>query len=309
MIDPLFLRMGTRGSVLARTQAQLVRDHLISSLPSLSIETVIVKTTGDLITDRPLRDVGGKALFIKELEEALLAQDIDMAVHSLKDVEMPLQADFNLPFCLPRSDPRDVLISQEGQKLKDLSLGARVGTCSPRRKAQLLNLRPDLNIVSLRGNVDTRLQKLKRGEMEAICIAYAGLLRLDLEKECTEILDVQQMLPAVAQGVVVIEICKNRTDLEIFLKTLTHLSTTLSVQLERHFLKGFGGDCSTPIAALAQPSESHGFSFTAQVLTPEGTHSQKNTLTGSFEDLFPAVFELGQEYKQWYMHHLTSPSF
>jgi hydroxymethylbilane synthase len=201
------LRIGSRGSKLALRQAELLREQLVAAHPEWAapgaIESVVIRTTGDKVTDRPLADIGGKGLFIKELEEALSDQRIDLAVHSLKDVPAFLPQGFALAAHLPREDARDALIARDGAaSLAALPRGASVGTSSPRRQAQLLNLRPDLSIVPLRGNVDTRLAKIAAGAADATILALAGLKRIGRESEASAVLSAAEMLPAATQGII-----------------------------------------------------------------------------------------------------------
>lgn len=303
------IRLGTRGSALALAQAKMVCDRLKANAPEIDVDIRIIKTSGDTITDRPLREMGGKALFTKELEQGLFRGEIDLAVHSMKDVEVPLPHGLIIPCFLEREDPRDVLISRTGKKLRELPEGARVGTCSPRRMAQILSLRPDLTIVSLRGNVDTRLRKLAAGDYDAMVLAYAGLKRLrptGIITEITEIFDTDVMIPAVAQGVIGIEVREEDEALQKMLKIFSHRETEKTVHIEHQFLRGFGGDCTTPIAGLAQidpetKAEEEGrMSLAAMVALPDGGKILKRSLEAHFEDLSLKAYALGQEFKAWY---------
>ncbi len=209
------LRIGTRGSPMALRQTALVRDRLVGAHPDLAsagaIEIVTIRTTGDRVQDRLLAEIGGKGLFAKEIEEALLARHIDLAVHSLKDLETWLPDGLEIACVLPRDDPRDALLSTNGASLAQLPEGATVGTASLRRQAQLLRCRPDLAVVPIRGNVNTRLRKLEAGEVDAIVVALCGLERLGLSGDATEILSPEIMLPAVGQGALAIE-CRAADD-------------------------------------------------------------------------------------------------
>lgn len=298
------IRLGTRGSVLALTQARMVCDRLKANAPEIDIDIRIIKTSGDKITDRPLREMGGKALFTKELEQGLFRGEIDLAVHSMKDVEVPLPHGLIIPCFLEREDPRDVLISRTGKKLRELPEGARVGTCSSRRTAQILSLRPDLTIVSLRGNVDTRLRKLAAGNYDAMVLAYAGLKRLRRTGIITEVLDIDIMIPAVAQGVIGIEVREEDEALRKTLNMFSHRETEKTVHIEHQFLRGFGGDCTTPIAGLAQintkADEEGRMSLAAMVALPDGGKILKRSLEAHFEDLSLKAYALGQEFKAWY---------
>ena len=302
------IRLGTRGSALALAQARMVCDRLKANAPEIDIDIRIIKTSGDKITDRPLREIGGKALFTKELEQGLFRREIDLAVHSMKDVEVPLPRGLIIPCFLEREDPRDVLISRTGKKLRELPEGARVGTCSPRRTAQILSLRPDLTIASLRGNVDTRLRKLAAGDYDAMVLAYAGLKRLRRTGIITEVLDTDIMIPAVAQGVIGIEVREEDEALQKILKIFSHRETEKTVHIEHQFLRGFGGDCTTPIAGLAQintKAEEEGrMSLATMVALPDGGKILKRSLEAHFEDLSLTAYALGQEFKAWYMTNM-----
>jgi hydroxymethylbilane synthase len=233
-------------------------------------EIVILKTSGDRIQDRSLADSGGKGLFVKELEEALLRGDIDLAVHSMKDVPTALPPGLALAAILERADPRDVFISPRVKTLADLPHGARLGTSSVRRRAQALRARPDLEIVLLRGNVDTRLAKLERGEMDAMMLALAGLQRLGLADRATQILD--DWLPALAQGAIGIEIRETDTRARERAGLLNHKPTELALDCERGFQAALDGSCRTPIAGLARIEGARLF-FRGEVLAPDGSDS------------------------------------
>jgi len=255
-MNTLTLRLGTRGSLLARAQSEAVGLDLLRLHPHLQIDTIIFKTTGDQVTDRPLHEIGGKGLFTKELEHALLAGQIDFAVHSLKDVPvtMPLvpQEELIIAAVPARADPRDALVSSNVKRLSDLPVGARVGTGSLRRQCQILARRPDLIIEPVRGNLDTRLRKVREGQFDAIILAMAGLNRSRLyrEEEMTPI-EPNEMLPAAGQGALALQ-C--RGDAECTRSVLAAFDDAQShrcVQAERAIVAGLRGDCHSPIAALA----------------------------------------------------------
>lgn len=251
-----FLRLGTRGSTLARIQSQWVADKIELYHPGQKVELVIVKTTGDQVQDRPLHDMGGKGLFTKELEEALLDGRVDLVVHSLKDVPvtMPLVDQAGLAIgCIPRrADPRDVFVSRDGVPFKKLKRGARIGTGSLRRRAQLLAYRPDLIVEPIRGNIDTRLAKCKRGEFDAVVLAMAGLHRAGLFRaDDMEPIDVDTMLPAAAQGALAVQIRANDLHARRLLSVIDCSQTRTRVDLERAVILELNGDCSSPIGALA----------------------------------------------------------
>ncbi|HVA13266.1 MAG TPA: hydroxymethylbilane synthase [Stellaceae bacterium] len=249
------LRIGSRGSPLALRQAEELRGRLIAAHPDLAapdaIEMVAIRTTGDRVTDRPLAEIGGKGLFVKELEEALGDRRIDLAVHSLKDVPAFLPEGFALAAHLPREDARDALIARHACSLAELPRGASVGTSSPRRQAQLLHARPDLVIVPLRGNVDTRLAKIAAGAADATILALAGLKRLDRAREASAIMSAAEMLPAATQGVIAVEIRADDARIRPWLAAIDHHATALCASAERALLETLNGDCRTPIAAMA----------------------------------------------------------
>jgi hydroxymethylbilane synthase len=262
------LRIGTRGSRLATTQADMVARALAGC--GIRPEIVLIKTTGDHIQDRPLADAGGKGLFTKELEEALLDGRIDLAVHSMKDVPVALPPDLALAAILERENPADVFISPVAGSLKALPIGARVGTSSVRRAAQLRRARPDLVPVLLRGNVDTRLKKLADGGMEAIILALAGLKRLGLDGHATEILSTDEWLPSLAQGAIGIEIRDGDARTREAVAPLDHTPTAIALACERAFQAALDGSCKTPIAGLAKV-DANGLSFRGEVLAPDGS--------------------------------------
>ena len=250
------MRIGTRGSPLALAQAEEIRARLIASDSDLAakghIEIVTIKTTGDQLQSRALSEIGGKGLFTKEIEDALLDHHIDLAVHSMKDVPTYLPDGLEFACLLPREDPRDALISVDGTKLTDLPHGAVIGTASLRRQAQLKALRPDFVIIPLRGNVETRLAKIKRRDATATLLAFAGLKRLGKTAAATEILPVNQMLPAAAQGAIGVEIRRNDYIMRDRLAALHDAATAICVTAERACLARLEGSCRTPIAVYAE---------------------------------------------------------
>lgn len=249
------LKIGTRGSKLALFQANLVKDKLLKIDPSLELEIVTIKTSGDKITDKNLYECGGKGLFLKEIEEALLNKEIDIAVHSTKDVPGFLPEGLIIDCFLEREDPRDVFISSKYNSIDDLPNGAVVGSCAPRRIGQLKQIRPDLKFVTFRGNVPTRLEKAKNEEVDATILAFSGMKRLGLESEIKVVLSTDVMLPAVGQGAICVE--QRETDKEIskLLAKINHEYTHTTVSMEREFLKSVDGNCTTPLAALAASSD------------------------------------------------------
>lgn len=243
------LIIGTRGSQLALWQAEWVKSELLKAHPSLSVKLEIIKTQGDKILDVPLAKVGGKGLFIKEIEEALLNGHVDLAVHSMKDMPADLPPGLCIGAIPKRETPRDVLISRDGLALSQLPHGARIGTSSLRRSAQLLHFRPDFQIRSLRGNVGTRLSKLETDQLDAIVLAAAGIKRLGHENRITQYLDEQVMLPAVGQGALCIEARQNDPDIHRIIGFLDDPDTRSVVLGERAFLNRLEGGCQVPIAA------------------------------------------------------------
>ncbi len=249
------VRIGTRGSKLALWQAEWVKSRLENLHPSLSVELTVIKTKGDKILDVPLAKVGGKGLFVKEIEEALLERRIDLAVHSMKDMPSEIPAGLCIGAVPERETPVDALISREGQSLDELPRGARIGTSSLRRSSQLLRARPDIEIVPLRGNLDTRLRKLDEGRMEAIVLAGAGIRRLGLEARITQLLTPEIMLPAVGQGALCIETRDGDDAIAPLVAPLEDTPTRIAVTAERAYLHRLEGGCQVPIAGHATLKE------------------------------------------------------
>jgi hydroxymethylbilane synthase len=278
------LRIATRKSQLALWQAEHVAALLRAAHPGVEIELVPLLTQGDRIQDRSLAAIGGKGLFIKELEVAIEELRADIAVHSMKDVPADLPPGFAIGAVLTRADPRDALVTRNGvARIEDLPRDARVGTSSLRRQAQLCALRPDLKIEALRGNVDTRLRKLDEGSMAAIVLACAGLIRLGLESRITARLDPKLCLPAVTQGVIGIE-CRSEDSRTLqLLAALEDPATRLVMEAERAFSRRLGGSCQSPIAAYAElhadQIELHGL-----VAEPDGSRLLRDSLTGNHDD-------------------------
>jgi hydroxymethylbilane synthase len=245
---PEEIRIGTRGSQLALWQARHVKDLITDAFPGIHVSITVIKTTGDRITDRPLAQVGGKGLFVKEIETALLTHDIDLAVHSMKDMPGDLPSGLTIGAVPCRENPFDVLISRQGLMLSDYPPGAVVGTSSLRRGSQLRHLRPDLEIRSIRGNLDTRLRKLMAKEFDAVVLAAAGLLRLGQADKITQYLDDIVMVPAVGQGALCIETRQNDPKTARINEKLDHSPTRVCVTGERAFLKQIEGSCHIPVA-------------------------------------------------------------
>jgi len=290
------IKIGTRGSPLALWQANHVRDLLAAAndMPSGDIELEIFKTAGDRIQDQALRDFGGKGLFTKEIEDALTDGLIDLAVHSMKDVQTELPQGLSIPCILPREDVRDAFISLTAKSVSELPKGSKVGTSSLRRQAQLFRLRPDLTVVTYRGNVETRLQKLKDGVADATFLAAAGLKRLGYEKHITALIEPSEMLPAVAQGAIGIEICAGDTTIEQLVAPLNDVATNLKVTTERAFLKALDGSCRTPIAGLATLNDNR-LDFTGQILKPDGSEAHELSVSGKPAEAIELGTRVGRE--------------
>jgi hydroxymethylbilane synthase len=291
------LRIGTRGSKMALRQAALVRDRLIAAHPDLAAEIVTIRTTGDRVQDRRLAEIGGKGLFTKEIEEALFAGRIDLAVHSLKDVETWLPDGLEIACMLPRDDPRDAFLSRTAPSFTALPKGARIGTSSLRRQAQLLRRRPDLEVVPMRGNVDTRLRKLAAGEADALVLALCGLERLGAAEQATEILPRDIMLPAVGQGALAIECRAGEAWLRSLLEPLHDSHTAACVEAERAMLAALDGTCRTPIAGLAE-IENGRLILEGLLLTPDGSAEIRANTSGDPTQGEMLGTELGRELRR-----------
>ena len=283
------LRLGTRGSPLALAQAHEVRDRLTAAHAELAaegaVEIVVIKTTGDKIQDRTLSEIGGKGLFTKEIEEALFDGRIDLAVHSMKDVPTWLPPEGVISTILPREDPRDAWIGRNGQGLADLPPGAVVGTASLRRQAQIKQLRGDLDVVPFRGNVQTRLRKLAAGEVDATLLAVAGLKRLDMTEVMTAPMSTQEMLPAVAQGAIGLEIRSRDAATAELLQPLHDPLSADRVTAERACLAELDGSCRTPIAAFAEALEGEtDLELRAMIALPDGSQVHEDRRAGPRSD-------------------------
>ena len=265
------IRIGSRGSPLARAQAETVKALLRAAdgLPAEDCEIVIIRTTGDIERDRPLADIGGKGLFTKEIEEALLGGTIDLAVHSMKDVPTALPKGLSIAAVLPREDPRDAFLSPRAEGIDALPDGAVVGTSSLRRGALLRWRRPDLKVVPFRGNIDTRLDKLARGEVDATLLAQAGLNRLGLDDQPRRVLTPEEMLPAVAQGAVGIECRDDDAATRARVAALDDGDTATRIRAERALLAALDGSCRTPIAALAMIADGELW-LRGSIIRPDG---------------------------------------
>ncbi len=282
--------VATRKSALALAQSRAFIARLAALHPHVTFEELLVTTTGDVVQDRALAEIGGKGLFVKEIEEALLDQRADIAIHSLKDVPPQLLPSLSIG-CVPeREDPRDVLITRGGLKLAELPRGSRVGTGSLRRRVQLLAHRDDLEVVPIRGNVDTRLRKCESGEVDAVLLARAGLNRLGLSSRATENIEPEVMLPAVGQGALGIEQRAGDQFVSELLAPLSHSDTKILVSAERGVMHAINGNCTTPVAAfgLRRGSSLHLRAFLAE---PDGSRPRRAEVTLPF----PATAELAEE--------------
>ncbi|MDD5722189.1 MAG: hydroxymethylbilane synthase [Syntrophales bacterium] len=246
------IRIGTRGSDLALVQARGVANQIKSRYPDMSVEVVPIRTRGDRMQNVSLVEIGGKGIFVKEIEEALLRGDIDMAVHSMKDVPVDLPDGLVIGAVPEREDPRDVLVSKEGRKIEGLARGARIGTGSLRRGMQIRTLMPDIEVVSIRGNIDTRIRKLVAERLDGIIIAAAGMKRIGRAAEISQYIPIEVMMPSVGQGVLGIEVREDDTGTRDLISPLNHPDTVVESSAERAFLRRLGGGCQVPIAGIAR---------------------------------------------------------
>jgi len=299
-MTPPLLRLGTRGSKLALIQAGLVRDALAAAIPALAapdaVEIVAIRTTGDAIQDRPLSEAGGKGLFVKEIEEALLSRRIDVAVHSMKDMPTAQPPGLVVAAFLPREDARDVLIAGDAKRIADLKQGAIVGTSALRRRAQLLHRRPDLQIVNLRGNVDTRLAKRAAGVVEATVLALAGLKRLGMAHVGTPVPE-DEMLPAVGQGAVCVECRAEDVRVRAWLAAIDHRPTATCVAAEHAMLVVLDGSCRTPIAGHAILT-ADGLHLRGLIVKPDGSELIATERRGTTADAETLGRDAGHELKR-----------
>lgn len=289
-----FLRIGTRGSMLALAQAQLTQRLLAEAhgVAPERIEIRVITTSGDKLTDRPLSEVGGKGLFSREIEAALAAGEVDLGVHSSKDLASWLPDGMVLAAFLEREDVRDAFVSLTAASVADLPEGAKLGSSSIRRAAQMLRVRPDLEVVQFRGNVDTRLQKLEAGIADATLLAVAGLNRLGKQDKITAYLDPLEFLPAPAQGAIGIEIRESDTRTAELVAVLNHAPTATTIAAERSLLATLDGSCRTPIGAF---TELNGVScrLTAEILSPDGREFYRGSVEGAAADAAKLGTQLG----------------
>jgi hydroxymethylbilane synthase len=289
------LVLGTRGSRLALAQARWVERELSARSPGLQIELRIIKTSGDQDPDRPLTSGEEMGIFVRQIEESLLRGEIDLGVHSLKDLPLQQPADLILAAIPHREDARDVLVLRQGSSLDDLPAGARVGTGSPRRIGQLMAMRPDLRVLPIRGNVDTRLEKLARGEFDAVVLAAAGLRRCGITPPSCHTFSPEQMLPAPGQGALALEVRRSDRDLASFLKqAVDDPLSAAAVQAERSFLRVLGGGCQMPVGALGTV-EGGKLVLHGVVADPTGAKVARGTIDGSWSEAVRLGEELGRQ--------------
>lgn len=308
MLDVREILIGTRASKLALKQAQEVKEHLILSRPEYQnqphlIKIITFKTTGDKIVDRSLVEIGGKGLFIKEIEEALLAKQIDIAVHSMKDMPGFFSDGLDIFAVLKREDARDAFISKQYSSIANLPLNAVVGTSSPRRAALILNLRPDLKIVNFRGNIDTRLHKLQDNQVDATILAVAGLSRINMQNQITKIIDAGEMLPAVGQGALALQARSDDKFMIKILESLNHQESKICVDAERAFLKTINGSCKTPLAAYCQIKNNQLF-LEVLLASLDGKKIYRTSRTGELQDAVALGNDAGEEIKKVGQHIL-----
>ena len=277
------LTIGTRGSALALWQARFVAEAIRTTHPAAEVELMTIRTSGDKILDVPLSRIGSKGLFTKEIEEALLAGSIDLAVHSMKDLPTDLPEGLHVAVTMEREDPRDVFVSGDGRLLEDLEPGDRIGTSSLRRRAFLLHRFPSLEVVSIRGNVDTRIRKIETEGLAGVILAAAGIIRMGFGERITRYLETDSMIPAVGQGVLAIETRQDDRDTNELLAPLNHPGTAWCVAVERSFLKRMGGGCQVPMAAHCT-MEGGSSNVVAAVVHPDGAPLMRESWRGRAED-------------------------
>ena len=277
------LKIGTRESKLALTQTNFVAEIIKIIMPKADIEICIIKTSGDIMEDISLLKMGGKGVFVKEIEDALLSNAIDLAVHSMKDVPTEIPAGLEFAAILQREDVRDILASKDNRKIEQMPRGARIGTGSLRRASQLLAVLPDIAIIPLRGNLDTRLKKIETEKLAGVIVAAAGMKRMGFADRITQYIPVEIMLPAVGQGALGLEVRANDEELKNILAKINHASTYTEVTAERSFLRHLGGGCRLPIAALGK-LEGDKLSLEGLVADPQGSSIIRDKVQG-------AVFE------------------
>jgi hydroxymethylbilane synthase len=284
------LKIGTRGSKLALTQTNFVADKIKILMPDTNIEICVIKTSGDIMQDASLLKIGGQGVFVKELEDALLSKKIDLAVHSMKDVPGETPGALMFAAILPREDVRDVLVTRDNIKIEFMPKGSKIGTGSQRRGAQIKAILPDVNIVPLRGNLDTRLKKIETENLTGVILAAAGMKRMGLVERITQFLPVETMLPAVGQGALGLQIRKTDIELAKTCAGLNDVTTAVEVTAERSFLRALGGGCRLPIAALGR-LDGQRLSLEGMIAEPNGTTVIRDKISGTIKE----AEELGQK--------------
>lgn len=276
------IKVGSRGSALALTQTKWVVERIKEKHPGVPVEIVIIKTTGDQLPNAPLSEIGGKGVFVKEIEEALLRKDVDLAVHSLKDMPAEIPAGLHIPVVPLREDPRDVLVSRGGRRLEKLPKGARIGTGSLRRGCQLKHWFPTFEIVPIRGNLDTRIRKLETEKLDAVVVALAGMNRMGISEKITQIIPGDIIVPAIGQGALGLELRVDDPETAGLISFLDDPESRIAVLAERAFLKCFGGGCQLPIAARAEVNEDV-VNIVAVVASLDGKTLIKDQAAGSVQ--------------------------
>lgn len=284
MSPPTKLLVGTRDSVLARLQTDLAIKAISAKFPDINFEIVAVKTSGDKILNKPLAQLGGRGVFVKELEESLIVKEVDLVVHSLKDLPTDMPEGLVLAATIERADPRDVLLSRNGIKFNELAPGSRIATSSQRRAAQLTALRNDLQFVDIRGNIQTRLRKFDEGQCDAMVLAAAGLIRLGLAERISQFFDPEVSTPAVGQGALGIECHKDNRAVKEILNQINDLSVWYCTSAERSFLNKLGGGCSVPVGAHAEMIDESTLELRACVASLDGLEIYKGTVRGAITD-------------------------
>jgi hydroxymethylbilane synthase len=306
----LMIRIGSRKSPLALIQAELVKKALVEKthLTADEIEIVPMTSTGDQVTDRKLMLIGGKGLFTKEIEDALLRREVDLATHSMKDVATQLPGGLVIPCLLPRHDVRDAWLSHKADHPRDLAPGLRVGTASLRRAAQILHMNPHVEIVTFRGNVQTRMRKLEEGEADGTILAMAGLERLGLEHLATRAMTVEEMLPAPAQGAVAVQCREGDLNMLGLLAEINDSDTRTCVEIERTFLEQLDGSCRTPIAALATLNDGM-CKFSGYISDPQGKIVLREEIIADVGEMRGLVAALAQGWREEYATELFREEF
>lgn len=276
-------KIGTRGSKLALTQTNFVADKIKKIMPETNVEICVIKTSGDIMEDISLLKMGGKGVFVKEIEDALLSGAIDLAVHSMKDVPTEIPAGLEFAAILQREDVRDILASKDNRKIEQMPRGARIGTGSLRRASQLLAVLPDIAIIPLRGNLDTRLKKIETENLAGVIVAAAGMKRMGLADRITQYIPVEIMLPAVGQGALGLEVRAGDDELKNILAKINHAPTYTEVTVERSFLRHLGGGCRLPIAALGK-LDGQMLSLEGMIAAPNGTTVIRDKISGTKEE-------------------------